>query len=65
MDEIIQQMNQPLTEEEVESAIKKQKNGKSLGPDGYTAIFYKLNKEQIKGTLTLVMNSPRTTRSAW
>lgn len=51
-----QQMNQPITEEEVEMAIKKLKNGKSLDPDGYTAGFYKLNKEQIIGTLTLVMN---------
>lgn len=47
-------MNQPIAEEEVEKAINKQKNGKSPGPD--TAIFYKLNKELIKGTLTMVMN---------
>lgn len=55
-EKIVKQMNQPITQEEVVAAIQKLKNHKSLGPDGYTAGFYKLNKKQNSGILTSVMN---------
>ena len=39
-------MSRPITREEVEVAIKRLPHKKRPGPDGYTAEFYQIHKEE-------------------
>lgn len=49
-------LNDQITTEEIEKAIRKIKNGKAPGPDGYTAKFYKIFKEEIITHLKTLYN---------
>lgn len=53
---MVDQLNCPITSEEMEEAINRLKNGKAPGPDGYTSRFYKCFKENISGILAALIN---------
>ena len=40
-------MNRPITRSEVEPAIKRLSHKKNPGPDGFTAEFYQIHKEEV------------------
>ncbi|XP_069808018.1 phosphatidylinositol 4,5-bisphosphate 3-kinase catalytic subunit delta isoform-like [Dendropsophus ebraccatus] len=50
-------LDSPFGEGELGAAITALKNGKSLGPDGYTAGFFKMFKERLLPFMTRVFNS--------
>lgn len=49
-------LNEEISKEEIEEAIHKTKNGKSPGPDGYMANFYKFFKDEIISHLEKLFN---------
>lgn len=54
--EYIEQLEQPITKQEIEQAINNMQNSKAPGPDGYTSEFYKAFKDQISPILLEVYN---------
>jgi hypothetical protein len=54
----LSELNAPFTEEEVWASIKNIPNEKSLGPDGYTCLFYQkileYHQAKIKGSVVKV-----------
>lgn len=64
-------LDRPITQEEITNAIDQMKLGKASGPDGFTAKFYKIFKNEITPWIQIVMNnimegqiSPRTWQEA-
>ena len=49
--EEIENINRPITSTEIETVIKNLPTNKSLGPDGFTGIFYQTFREE----LTLIL----------
>lgn len=56
-EEVVEDLDSPLTEEEVVCAIKETPAGKSPGPDGFTPKFYKVFAPQLSAFLSKVYNS--------
>ncbi len=54
--ENLEQLEKPITKQEIEQAINSMQNSKAPGPDGYTSEFYKAFKEQISKLLLDVFN---------
>uniref|UniRef100_A0A3B1IK57 Reverse transcriptase domain-containing protein n=1 Tax=Astyanax mexicanus TaxID=7994 RepID=A0A3B1IK57_ASTMX len=54
--DIAKDLGQPISPSEVQNAIDSLKNGKSPGPDGFTAEFYKTFATQLVPFLTRVYN---------
>uniref|UniRef100_A0A8C5MPA2 Reverse transcriptase domain-containing protein n=1 Tax=Leptobrachium leishanense TaxID=445787 RepID=A0A8C5MPA2_9ANUR len=52
-------MNEPIPTEELAHALKKQKNGKSPGPDGYPTEYYKKFRGTLLPYLTRALNTLR------
>lgn len=55
-DELKERLEQPISKEEVYRAIDNLNNGKSPGPDGLSAAFYKAFKQEITPVLAAVFN---------
>lgn len=53
----INQLEKPLEAIELQNAIKDLKKGKSPGPDGFTAIYYKTFQNTLLGPLLRALNS--------
>jgi hypothetical protein len=49
--EAINHLNRPITQNEIEAAIKSLPKKKSSGPDGFSAAFYQIIKEELISTL--------------
>uniref|UniRef100_A0A803SRA5 Reverse transcriptase domain-containing protein n=1 Tax=Anolis carolinensis TaxID=28377 RepID=A0A803SRA5_ANOCA len=49
-------LNKEITEEEIKKAIKDLKSGKSPGPDGFIAEFYKIEQIEVTHYLKKIMN---------
>uniref|UniRef100_A0A803TEV0 Reverse transcriptase domain-containing protein n=1 Tax=Anolis carolinensis TaxID=28377 RepID=A0A803TEV0_ANOCA len=56
-DEQRKDLNNPITIGEIDIAIRKLKNNKAPGPDGFTAIFYKIFKEKLGPLLKDILNN--------
>lgn len=54
--ENLEQLEKPITKQEIEQVINSMQNSKAPGPDGYTSEFYKAFKEQISILLLDVFN---------
>lgn len=54
--ENLEQLEKPITKQEIEQVINSMQNSKVPGPDGYTSEFYKAFKEQISILLLDVFN---------
>lgn len=52
-----EQLDTPITKEEIQQAIDQLKPGKSPGPDGFMAKFYNLFKEEVIPWLQEIMNN--------
>ena len=50
-EEAAENLNRPITTDEIEAVIKKLPTHKSPGPDGFTGDFYKAFKEELTATL--------------
>lgn len=61
-EKIKKQLNAQITKEEIEEAIINLKTDKTLGPDGFSAKFYKLFKGEITEILQEFMNEILGTR---
>ena len=49
--EVIENMNRPITSNELETVIKNLPTNKSPGPDGFTGKFYQTFREELTPTL--------------
>ena len=49
--EEIENLNRPITSMEIETVIRNLPANKSLGPDGFTAEFYQIFREELASTL--------------
>lgn len=49
-------INRPISQEEIKEAINLTKIGKAPGPDGFSAKFYKVFKEELIQRFKLVVN---------
>ncbi len=56
-DENAQQLNDPFSDQEIKIAINKMKIGKSPGPDGLGAIFFRNTITELVPFLTNIFNS--------
>ena len=60
--EEIENMNRPITSNEIETVIKNLTANKKLGPDGFTSKFYETFREKLISTLlSLPKNCRRNT----
>ena len=57
-EEEAENLNQPITADEIERVIKKLTTHKSPGPDGFTGDFYKAFKEELTPTLQTIQKNP-------
>lgn len=58
-----QQLQQPITEDELFQAVKSLKPGKSPGPDGFTAHYYKAFPSLLIPSLPKALNYLKDTRN--
>ena len=56
-------LEEPITSQEIDIAITQLKSGKSPGPDGYWAVYYKTFSDLLKGPLRDALNSLSTPRN--
>ena len=55
--EEVENLNRPITRSEVEAAINSLSTKKSPGPDGFTAKFYQVYKEELVSFLLILFQT--------
>ena len=60
LNEEAQNLNRPITADEIEATIKKLPTHKSPGPDGFTGEFYKAFKEELTPILNRLFKNVQT-----
>lgn len=50
-------LNKPVTSEEIQEAIGSMKLGKAPGPDGFTTKFYKIFQKEVLPKLQIIANN--------